>query len=44
MMFASELGLKPWELGRLDYEQLQTAVSKFDEMIAEAAARAAQQS
>lgn len=41
MMFASELGVMPWDLGRLDWGQLTGAVAKFDEMIAEQEARAA---
>ena len=33
MMFASELGLKPWELGRLTHAQVMGAVAEFDAMI-----------
>lgn len=31
-MFASELHIPPWDLGRLTVEQLEQATEQFDEM------------
>ena len=33
MMFASELHVMPWDLGRLTHAQLMGAVAEFDAMI-----------
>jgi len=34
-MFASELGVKPWEIDQLSVQQIEDAVSLFDERLKE---------
>jgi len=34
MMFAGELHIAPWDIGRLTVEELESATKHFDDMIA----------